>query len=183
MMSNKRLFLITVIIVCVLVTPVYIYYYPQILYSGLDRIIMGKGVNPSGIPINTLYTSPTLASPSANPNLIAGTNRDTLYTVGVLDLSAETEILHVPDMGDRYYSIGLVDSRGDVFADFGTSGKSAGNYLISGPGWQGQVPEGMTQIVSPDNSVLLIGRVLVYNDSDVITAYELSKQINLTPLK
>jgi hypothetical protein len=34
----------------------------------------------------------------------------------------------------------------------------------------------------PNNAVLLLGRVLVENDSDVATAYDLSKQIQLTPL-
>jgi hypothetical protein len=58
----------------------------------------------------------------------------------------------------------------------------AGEYLISGPGWQGTLPEGVTQIVATDNAVLLVGRVLVESDSDLLTAYGLSKQIQLTPL-
>jgi hypothetical protein len=40
----------------------------------------------------------------------------------------------------------------------------------------------MTQISSPNNSVLVIGHVLVYSDSDLPTAYNLAKQIQLTPL-
>jgi hypothetical protein len=40
----------------------------------------------------------------------------------------------------------------------------------------------LKQISSPNNSVLLIARVLVENDSDVATAYDLSKQIQLRPL-
>jgi hypothetical protein len=40
----------------------------------------------------------------------------------------------------------------------------------------------MTQISSPNDSVLVVGRVLVENDSDLSTAYDLSKQIQLTPL-
>ena len=40
----------------------------------------------------------------------------------------------------------------------------------------------MKQISSPNNSVLVLGRVLVESDSDVATAYGLSKQIQLTPL-
>jgi hypothetical protein len=63
-----------------------------------------------------------------------------------------------------------------------TTGTQAGDYLIAGPGWNGQVPGGMTQISSPNNSVLLLGRVLVENDSDLATAYDLSKHIQLTPL-
>jgi hypothetical protein len=40
----------------------------------------------------------------------------------------------------------------------------------------------MTQIASPDNAVLLIGRTLVKSDSDLATAYGLAKQIQVTPL-
>lgn len=128
---------------------------------------------------------PALASPSSSKsNLLEGTNHDTLYTVGVLDLSKGPEILHVPDMAGRYYSIEFVDSWGDVFAYVGrrTTGTQAGDYLISRAGWKGNLPEGVMQIVSPDNKVLLIGRVLVENDSDLTTAYGLSKQIQLTTL-
>ncbi len=57
-----------------------------------------------------------------------------------------------------------------------------GDYLITGQGWQGTMPSGMTQISTPNNSVLVIGRILVYSDSDLPTAYNLAKQIQLTPL-
>jgi hypothetical protein len=63
-----------------------------------------------------------------------------------------------------------------------TTGTQAGDYLITGPGWKGQVPSGMTQISSPNDSVLVIGRVLVESDNDLPTAYNLAKQIQLTPL-
>lgn len=36
-------------------------------------------------------------------------------------------------------------------------------------------------IPSPSDSVLVIGRVLVYRDSDLSTAYVLSTQIRLSP--
>ena len=70
---------------------------------------------------------------------------------------------HDCDQDRRYYSIEFVDPWLDIFADVGrlTTGARAGDYLISGPHWTGVVPEGVTKIVSPNNSVLLIGRVLV----------------------
>ena len=40
----------------------------------------------------------------------------------------------------------------------------------------------MAQISSPKNSVLVVARVLVESDSDLPTAYDLSKQIQLKPL-
>ena len=43
------------------------------------------------------------------------------------------------------------------------------------------MPQGMRQISSSNNSILVLGRVLVHNDGDISTAYSLAKQIQLTP--
>jgi hypothetical protein len=40
----------------------------------------------------------------------------------------------------------------------------------------------MKQISSPNKSVFVIGRILVYSDSDLPTAYALTRQIQLVPL-
>ena len=75
-------------------------------------------------------------------------------------------------------------SKNTVFAYVGkrTTGTAAGDYLITGPAWKGQIPSGMKQISSPNNSVLVLGRVLVESDNDLPTAHHLAKQIRLTPL-
>lgn len=36
---------------------------------------------------------------------------------------------------------------------------------------------------SPNNSVRVLGRVLIYSDSDFPNAYDLAKQIRFTPLR
>jgi hypothetical protein len=184
--KKRHLFAVTVLIVLVIGTPLYIYYYPHIIYTTWENSIIdnGFGITPdsTGIPINTLYTSATLASPTTHNN-VAGANHDVLYTIGVLDLSNGPEILHVPDMDGRYYSVEFVDPWGNPsYVGQRTTGTQAGDYLISGPGWKGNVPTGMTQLAASDNTLLVAGRVLVYNESDVSTAYNLSKQIQVTPL-
>ena len=127
---------------------------------------------------------PTLASPSQSNALGSTGNHDTLYTIGVLDLRKGPQVLHVPDMAGRYYSVQFTDPWGTDFAYVGrrTTGTQAGDYLISGPGWKGTLPEGVKQISSPNNTVLLLGRTLVESDSDLSTAYGLAKQIQVTPL-
>ncbi|MGO8947436.1 MAG: DUF1254 domain-containing protein [Ktedonobacterales bacterium] len=180
-------FAVTVLVVWGVGTYATIYFFPRLLYNRLENAVVQHGLGSSGspgIPINTLYTMPTLASPSTSNSLESTGNHDTLYTVGVLDLSKGPEVLHVPDMEGRYYSVQFTDPSGTVFAYVGrrTTGTQAGDYLISGPGWKGTVPAGVKQIVSPDNTVALIGRTLVYSDSDLATAYGLAKQIQVTPL-
>jgi len=117
--------------------------------------------------------------------MTVGVNHDTLATGGWLNLSTEPQVLHVPDFFGRYYSVQFTDPFNVNFAYVGTrtTGTQAGDYLITGPNWKGQVPSGMMQISSPNNSALVLGRVLVYSDRDLSTAYDLSKQIQLTPLK
>jgi hypothetical protein len=168
------------------------YLWPRMLLSVYKRAILVKGFGDGPIPINTLYTTPQalfadpIHAPASTSKLATtGVNRDTLMTAGWLDLSKEPQVLHVPDFSDRYYSVQFTDpSFNTNFAYVGTraTGTQAGGYLITGPGWKGQVPSGMAQISSPNSAVLLFGRVLVYSDSDLVTAYDLSKQIQLTPL-
>ena len=178
--------------VMVVVWCLFIYFWPRMLLSVFKRAILVKGFGDGPIPVNTLYTEPqTLfadplhAPASASKLATTGVNRDTLMTAGWLDLSKGPQVLYVPDMAGRYYSVQFTDpSKNTNFAYVGkrTTGTKAGDYLITGPGWKGQAPSGITQISSPNNSVLVFGRVLVESDSDLPTVYALSKQIQLTPL-
>jgi len=165
----------------------FIYFNPHFMYGLFQRGIVQHGLGGGPIPVNTLYAVPNLASPSMTGSnlLTTGANHDTLYIGGWLDLSKGSQVLHVPDMADRYYSVQFTDpSDGTDFAYVGTrtTGTQAGDYLVSGPDWKGTAPQGMKQISSPNNSVLVIGRVLVESDSDLTAAYGLAKQIQLTPL-
>lgn len=180
-------FSVTLLVVWAGGTLAYVYFSPRVIYAGAENTMVHRGLggaSSTGIPVNTLYTSPTLAEPSQSNALESTGNRDTLYTVGWLDLSSRPEVLHVPDMGGRYYAVQFTDPWGTVFAYVGrrTTGTQAGDYLVSGPGWNGKVPTGMTRIAAPDNTVLLIGRTLVTSDGDLEAAYALASQIRVTPL-
>ena len=176
----------------VLGTFLFIYFWPHFVNNIYKKALLKQGVGNGPVPINTLYTEPqqlfteplTAQSASGSNLMTVGVNHDTLLTVGWLDLSKGPQVLHVPDFSGRYYSVQFTDPFDVDFAYVGTrtTGTQAGDYLITGPGWQGQVPGGMTQIASPNNSVLVLGRVLVESDRDVATAYGLAKQIQLMPL-
>ncbi len=178
--------------VMALVWCLFIYFWPSLLLAVYKRALLVNGFGDGPIPVNTLYTEPQalFADPlhaiaSAPKVATSGVNHDTLLMVGWIDLRQEPLVLHVPDMNDRYYSVQFTNpSKNTNFAYVGkrTTGTQAGDYLITGPGWQGTIPAGVTQISSPVKAILVIGRTLVENDSDVGTAYNLSKQIQLTPL-
>jgi len=174
-------------------TFLFIYFWPHLVYNHFKRAILNQGAGAGPVPINTLYTEPealfaeplhTSLPPGSSNLMTVGVNHDTLLTVGCLDLSKGPLILHVPDFSGRYYSVQFTDPFNVDFAYVGTraTGTRAGDYLITGPDWKGQVLSGMKRISSRNNSVLVIGRVLVYGDRDLSTAYSIAKQIQIVPL-
>jgi hypothetical protein len=178
---------IAAVIVWGLGAPVFIYLWPRLTVSGYKRAIVKHGFGDGPVPVNTLYAVPGTSSPSASRGSLMATGADDLlYVGGWLDLSKGPQVLHVPDMAGRYFSVQFTDpSKSANFAYVGkrTTGTKAGDYVLSGHGWKGTVPNGMTQISSPNDSVLVVGRVFVDSDGDLPTAYALAKQIQLTPLK
>jgi len=170
----------------------FIYNWPRVILILYKRAILVKGFGEGPIPVNTLYTEPQalfadpINPPASASNLATtGVNRDTLIMIGWLDLRKGPHVLHVPDMNGRYYSVQFINpSNNTVFAYVGrrTTGTEAGDYLITGPKRKVKAPGEMKQISSPNNSVLVVGRVLVESDSDLPTAHHLTKQIRLTPL-
>jgi hypothetical protein len=177
---------IAAVIVWALGTPAFIYFWPRITVTGFKRAILKRGFGGGPIPVNTLYAAPNVSSASAsNASLLAVGTDDVLYVAGWLDLKNGPQVLHAPDMAGRYYSVQLTDpATSSNFAYVGkrTTGTKAGDYLLSGPGWKGTVPDGMKRISSPNNSVLVIGRVFVASPGDQPTAYALAKQLQLAPL-
>ena len=181
---HLRVFLICFLAALVVFTFIFISIVPARMYGGFTKAIVRDGLGSgAGIPVNTLYTVPDIASPhNSAASFLATGNRDTLYTAGYLDLRNGPLVLRVPDMNDRYYSIQLNDPRnGRIIACIGRrkTGTDAGAFFITGPGWKGTVPAGMTGISSSNNNALLLGRVLVENNDEVPLVYELSKQITL----
>jgi hypothetical protein len=170
----------------------FVYFWPLMMLYAYKRAILVKGFGDGPIPVNTLYTqsqalfADPLHPPASAPKLATtGVNRDTLITIGWLDLNKGPQILHVPDMAGRYYGVQLTDPSSNTnFAYVGkrATGTDAGDYIIVGPRWKAATPRGMTQIFSPGNSVLIIGRVLVESDSDLPTAHSLTRQIQVVPL-
>ena len=121
---------------------------------GFPLVLTGrylKLAQDQGAQFNQFYLNPTLATPSLK---VAGPNVDTIYGYAWVDLSKEPVVLSVPDAGDRYYSIQLLDAYENSFAYVGTreTGSKAGSYALTAPGWKGSLPAGVTQIAAPTRS-------------------------------
>jgi hypothetical protein len=89
--------------------------------------------------------------PPADYRRVSAPNADTLYSVAWLDLSEPIVFSH-PDIGSRFYLFEMVDLwMTDLKSSPSTrtAGGNAENYLITGPGWSGDVPAGMKHISMP----------------------------------
>lgn len=177
---------VAAMVVWVIGSLAFIYYWPRITVSGFKRAILRGGFGGGPIPVNTLHAVLERSS-QAGPGggvMATGTD-DLLYIGGWLDVNAGPRVLHVPEMDGRYYSVQFTDpASGSNFAYVGTrtTGSAAGDFLLCEPGWRQEVPTGMTRIDVPHRSALLIGRVFAADEEDRIAAYSLAKQIQLQPV-
>jgi hypothetical protein len=122
--------------------------------------------------------------PDATFTDVVTPNADTLYSFSWLDLTKGPVVLSLPDVGDRYYLMQMLDAWTDVFASPGsrTTGNRAGDYAIVGPGWNGALPAGMKEIRSPTGLVWIIGRTQTNGPADYAAVRALKAKYRLVPL-
>ncbi len=94
---------------------------------------------------------------------VVAINVDTLYASTFLQLSAQPVVLTLPPTGVRY-SILTLDSYGDIF-DTGLVAGTPGTYALTGPGYSGTLPAGLTRVAVPYNDSVLIFRADKFSSS------------------
>lgn len=140
--------------------------------------------SPKYVPMNSLKNEAVLYSPA--DKFVVSANNDAYYSTGILDLRAEPVIFKVPASKDRYYTFQLVSMTTDNFGYIGvnTTGDEAGIYAVTSPNFKGTLPEGVKEIKSPSEFVIVAGRTAVNaedpNDSE--KAIALQKQYEIGPI-
>jgi hypothetical protein len=122
--------------------------------------------------------------PDASNRTVVGLNVDTLYSFASLDLAAEPIVLSVPEMGDRYWLMQLIDAWNNVPQAPGsrTVGGDGGDFAITGPNWQGTLPPGVTELRMPTSLALIGGRIYTAGKDDYAAVHALQDQLKLVPL-
>lgn len=122
-----------------------------------------NGVLP-GAPLNhmgmlTDYVDPT-------ERFVACPNQDVVYGGGVIALDKEPVVLQVPDFGKRFWVYQVVDLRTDSFADLGAMyDTKPGFYLLVGPNWKGQTPNGITKVFRSTSNTGFFGPRVFQDDT------------------
>jgi hypothetical protein len=93
-------------------------------------------------------------------------NQDVVYGFGLTDFSKDALIVQVPDFGDRFWVYQVCNQRTDGYAALGKMyGTKPGFYLLTGPKWNGKVPDGITQVFKCDTDLgVVIPRVFQTDD-------------------
>ncbi len=162
----------------------YIYGYPLVTME-LTRRVMTNTEEPKDnhAPMGQFFNAAEY--PKASFRDVTAPNADTLYSTAWLDLGKEPYVLSLPDEGDRYFLIPMLSAWTDVFQVPGkrTTGDKAQTYCITGPGWKGTLPAGVTEYKSPTNLVWILGRTYCTGTpEDYKAVHELQAQYKLVPL-
>jgi hypothetical protein len=161
----------------------YIYFYPLILMDlTRKQSINGDRANFGQGPMNTFANVP--AYPPADFKGVVRPNFDTLYSIAWLDLTDGPVIVSAPNTGGRYYLLPMLDMWTDVFASPGwrTTGTQAGDFLITVPGWNGKVPDGVARIDAPTPYVWIIGRTKTDGPTDYDAVHKIQAGYKITKL-
>ena len=162
----------------------YVYGYPLVTME-MTRRVMTNVAQPEGTRAPMGVFVKMRSYPTAAFRDVTAPNADTLYTTTWLDVSKEPWVLSIPDMKDRYYLFPMLDGWTDVFQVPGkrTTGTKAQKYAITGPGWTGTLPEGVTEYKSPTGMVWILGRIYCTGTpEDYKAVHTLQDKFSVVPL-
>lgn len=113
-------------------------------------------------------------------------NADTPYSALGADLRSEPLVLTVPAIEqDRYYSLQFVDGYTYNFAYVGsrTTGNGAGKYLLAGPRWRGDKPEGIDRVIRCDTELaFVLYRTQLISPDDLANVQKIQQGYRVQPL-
>ena len=113
-------------------------------------------------------------------------NSDTPYSNVWLDLRAEPMVISVPAVDKkRYYSVQLVDGNTYNYGYIGSraTGNQPGAYLIVGPDWKGETPEGVKKVFTSTTPFsLAIFRTQLFGPEDMPNVEKVQAGYMVKPL-
>ena len=146
--------------------------------QGVNAAALRKGFLDLGVKDNEILVFSRLMDAKS---LFLTANADTVYFVGILDLTKGPMVLETPPN-----ALGTLD---DMWwrwvTDFGVPGPDrgeGGKYLILPPGYDGPLPEGGFYVArSRTTRVLILGRMFMQNDNPAPAADLIRKFIKIYP--
>ena len=163
----------------------YVYGFPMVMnYKTIYNYVVDKENPEYKAPFNQIASEARLFTPA--DKAVVTPNADTPYSMLWMDLRAEPMVLTVPEMEpERFYHFQLIDLYTHNFAYVGTlsTGNGAGKFLIAGPGWNGEKPEGIINVIQSETDFIFsITRTQLFGPDDLAKVKEIQDSYGLQPL-
>jgi hypothetical protein len=163
----------------------YIYGFPMVDSYRIQYGYFEDGQNPEfKAPWNQIKNIPRVYTPA--DKTVQTPNSDTPYSMVGMDLRAEPMVLTVPAIDPkRYYSIQLIDAYTFNFDYIGSraTGNEAGSFLIAGPTWKGETPNGIKKVIQSETEfALAVYRTQLFNPDDLDNVKSIQAGYKAQPL-
>ena len=163
----------------------FIYGLPIVMnYAVMNEFVIDKNSGQYKGPFNVIFNEARVFT--YKDTAVVTPNSDTPYSMLWLDLRAEPMVISVPSVPrDRYYSVQLTDGNTYNYGYIGTrsTGTDAGDYLVAGPGWNGEAPAGIKQVFhSTTPFALSIFRTQLFNAEDMPNVVKVQAGYKAQPL-
>lgn len=165
-----------------LIRKAYVFSLPLVLMDN-TRIISTNVAAPgeSQAPVNQMSHARNLADASFRQ--VVTPNVDTLYSQIFFDLSEDALVIHKP-AADRFLNFQVMDAWSDTVAVLGTGADTQGEatYVLTGPTFDAEVPDGMVRVEVPTAIGWIIVRTVCNGPDDLENVYALQSQMDARPL-
>jgi len=163
----------------------YVYGFPMVMnYKTIYNYVVDTENPEYKGPFNEIACAARLFTPE--DRAIVTPNADTPYCMFWIDLRAEPMVLTVPEMEpERFYHFQLIDLYTHNFAYVGTltTGNGAGTFLIAGPDWHGEKPDGTDDVIrSETDFVFNVTRTQLFDPDDLPNVKDLQSAYDLQAL-
>ncbi|MBP7371007.1 MAG: DUF1254 domain-containing protein, partial [Arenimonas sp.] len=163
----------------------FIYGLPIVMnYAIMNEFVLDKNSGQYKGPFNSIANESRVFT--YKDTAVVTPNSDTPYSMLWLDLRAEPMVISVPAVDSkRYYSVQLIDGNAYNYGYIGSraTGSDAGNFLVVGPGWSGEKPEGIKQVFQSTTPFgLTIFRTQLFNAADMPNVEKVQAGYQAQPL-
>ncbi|WP_422420535.1 DUF1254 domain-containing protein [Pseudomonas sp. GZD-222] len=163
----------------------YIYGFPLVDHYRIQHAYFEDRSGPEyKAPWNQLHSDARVYTP--DDKAIQTPNSDTPYSHLGADLRAEPLVLSMPAVEEgRYYTAQFIDAYTFNFAYAGsrTTGNSAANFLLAGPGWKGETPAGIKAVYRAETDfVYVFYRTQLFNPADIENVKNIQAGFKAQPL-
>ncbi|MBY3226198.1 DUF1254 domain-containing protein [Rhizobium laguerreae] len=163
----------------------FVYGLPLVMnYAVMNEFAVDRNSGQFKAPFNEINNMHQVASPA--DTAVITPNSDTPYSILWLDLRAEPMVISVPTVEkDRYYSVQLIDGNTYNFGYIGSraTGSEPGSYLVVGPDWKGEKPDGIKQVFTSSTPFVFANfRTQLINAEDMANVEKVQAGYKAQPL-